>query len=90
MSGEGKVPELDVNALVSASQIAQYAGVHISTVVKWKERGHLPVATDETGQEIRDERGRPLYRLGDAARAENATRQRAEKMARVITRSCAW
>ena len=80
------MPDLDLNALLTAKQAAQYAGVSIPVICKWRERGHLPVATDERGIEIRDERGRPRYRLLDVAKAENATRQRAERMASRITR----
>ena len=54
--------------------------------LKWRERGHLPVATDEQGREIRDKQGRPRYRLLDVAKAENATKRRGEQMARGITR----
>ena len=80
------MPELDVNALLTAKEAAGYAGVSIAVICKWRERGHLPVATDERGNEIRDERGRPRYRLLAVAKAENATRQRAERMASRITR----
>lgn len=80
------MPELDVGALLTAKQAAGYAGVSIPVICKWRERGHLPVATDEQGREIRDERGRPRYRLLDVAKAENATRRRAEKMASRIIR----
>ena len=81
------MPDLDVNALLTAKEAAGYAGVSIAAICKWRERGHLPVATDpRTGNEIRDDRGRPRYRLLDVAKAENATRQRAERMARGIVR----
>ena len=76
------MPDLDVNALLTAKEAAGYAGVTIAVICKWRERGHLPVATDAQGNEIRDERGRPRYRLLDVAKAENATRQRGEQMAR--------
>lgn len=79
--------DLDLHALLPAKEAAEYAGVDISTICKWRERGHLPVATDpETGEEIRDKQGRPRYRLLDVAKAENATKQRGERMARRITR----
>lgn len=83
MPGEAWVdaPLLDVDALLSATQAAVYAGVKVTTICKWRERGYLPVATDEQGSEIRDDRGRPRYRLLAVAIAENATRERAEKMA---------
>jgi len=80
------VPDLDVNALLTAKEAAGYAGVSIAVICKWRERGHLSVATDEQGREIRDERGRPRYRLLDVAKAENATRRRAEQMASRIRR----
>ena len=80
------MPDLDVNALLSATEAAGYAGVSVAVICKWRERGHLPVAIDARGAEIRDKQGRPRYRLLDVAKAENATRQRAERMARRITR----
>lgn len=84
--GAASVPDLDVNALLTAKEAAGYAGVSIAVICKWRERGHLPVARDAQGSEIRDRRGRPRYRLLDVAKAENATRQRAEQMASRITR----
>ena len=80
------MPDLDLNALLTAKEAAGYARVTIPVICKWRERGHLPVATDEHGREIRDDRGRPRYRLLDVAKAENATRQRAERMASRIIR----
>ncbi len=80
------MPDLDVNALLSAKEAAGYAGVSIAAICKWRERGHLPVATDAQGVEIRDDRGRPRYRLLDVAKAENATKQRGDQMARGILR----
>ena len=80
------MPDLDLNALLTAKEAAGYARVSIAVICKWRERGHLPVAVDARGDEIRDERGRPRYRLLDVAKAENATRQRAERMASRIIR----
>ncbi len=77
---------LDVNALLSATEAAHYAGKSVNVIVNWRNRGWLPVATDVNGCEIRDERGRPRYRLLDVAKAENATKRRGEQMARGITR----
>ena len=77
---------LDLNALLSATEAARYAGVSVNVVVNWRNRGLLPVATDAQGKEIRDERGRPRYRLLDVAKAENATKRRGEQMARGIVR----
>ena len=58
----------------------------MNVIVNWRNRGHLPVATDEHGREIRDKQGRPRYRLLDVAKAEHATKRRGEQMARGITR----
>lgn len=90
MPGEAAIlPGIDLNALLSAKEAAGYAGVSIPVICKWRERGHLPVATDARGNEIRDERGRPRYRLLDVAKAENATRRRGIQMASKITRLAA-
>jgi hypothetical protein len=77
---------LDVNALLTASEAACYAGVSVNVIVNWRNRGHLPIATDAQGQEIRDKQGRPRYRLLDVAKAESATKRRGERMASRITR----
>lgn len=79
-------PALDLDALLSATEAASYADVTVNVIVNWRNRGILPVATDEHGAEIRDERGRPRYRLLDVAKAEHGTRQRAQVMARGILR----
>lgn len=90
-------PVLNVNALLTASEAARLAGLldgqarpKVSMIVNWRNRGILPVATDEQGREIRDSRGRPKYRLLDVARAEAATRARAAQMAgRLAARAAA-
>jgi hypothetical protein len=79
------LPGIDLNALLSAKEAAGYAGVSIAAVCKWRERGHLPVATDAEGNEIRDGQGRPRYRLLDVAKAERRTHERARQMAARIT-----
>jgi hypothetical protein len=87
MSGGDPVPDLDMNALLSATEAAGFARVSVNVIVNWRNRGWLPVATDpETGREIRDSRGRPRYRLLAVAKAEARTHQRAQKMASTITR----
>ena len=80
------MPDLDLNALLAAKEAAEYAGVSVAAICKWRERGHLPVAKDEQGREIRDKQGRPRYRLLDVAKAENATKRRGERMASRIIR----
>ena len=77
---------LDLNALLSGTDAATYAGVSVNVIVNWRNRGLLPVASDERGNEIRDSRGRPRYRLLAVAKAENLARQRGERMAKRITR----
>jgi hypothetical protein len=78
--------QLDLDALLTATEAAGYAGVTVAAVCNWRARGLLPAATDENGHEIRDERGRRVYRLLDVAKAENKARQRGEEMARRIRR----
>ena len=68
MAGEA----LDVNAKLTATQAAAYAGVRVQAIVNWRKRGHLPVADH-------DDHGRPRYRLLDVAKAEHATRKRARR-----------
>jgi len=77
---------LDMDALIPASQVARYAGVSTAAVCNWVKRGRLPVAKDEHGNEIRDGRGRGLYRLRDAARVDALTSERALKVSRMIRR----
>lgn len=80
------MPDLDMDALLSATDAALYARVTVNVIVNWRNRGWLPVAADAKGREIRDSRGRPKYRLIDVVKAEARTHQRAVKMAEAITR----
>lgn len=57
---------------ISTAEAAHLAGVKISTIRKWVQRGHLPVAD-------RDLRGRPLFKWIDVAKAEHATRVHAHR-----------
>lgn len=77
---------LDVNALLSATEAATYTGRTVNVIVNWRNRGWLPVARDKDGNEIRDRRGRPKYRLLDVAKAEHGAKLRGEKMARGLRR----
>jgi predicted site-specific integrase-resolvase len=62
---------IDINARLTATQAAHYAGVTVQAIINWRNRGHLcPVAYRN---------GRPLYRLLDVAKAELATRARARR-----------
>ncbi|MER7814069.1 MerR family transcriptional regulator [Streptomyces sp. NPDC096153] len=58
-----------------ARQLLSAGAAHITpaTIRQWVKRGHLTAAG-------LDERRRPLYRLGDVARAELATRARALRL----------
>jgi DNA-binding transcriptional MerR regulator len=71
MSGETLavlMPE-GINTLITSTEAASIAGVTVSTIRTWKERGLISPAG-------LDERNRPLYRLADIAQAERKTRQR--------------
>lgn len=76
---------IDMNALVTASEISRYAGVSLQVVSNWRRRGHLPVATDDQGREL-SRNGQRLYRFGDAAKADSRTSERAQKMAQALIR----
>jgi DNA-binding transcriptional MerR regulator len=61
-----------LNTLVGSADAAKIAGVAVATIWKWKERGLI----EPSGL---DERGRPLYRLLDIAKAERSTREKARR-----------
>lgn len=75
------MPPLDLDELWTVAEAARRAKVSEATVRSWVHRGHLPVAQDDDGQEIRDSRGRPRFRPLDVARAEGATRDHARRPA---------
>ena len=81
-------PQLDMDALLSGTQAAGVARVSVRAVVNWRNRGWLPVAVDERGNEIRDGRGRPRYRLGAVLAAEKMTAERCEVVAPRLARRC--
>ena len=54
------MPDLDLNALLTAKEAAGYAGVTIAAICKWRDRGHLPVATDAQARDPRQARPPPL------------------------------
>lgn len=81
-------PVLDMDALVSGTQAAAVARVTIRVIVNWRNRGWLPVAVDARGNEIRDERGRPRYRLRAVLEAEKLTAARCEVVAPRLARRC--
>lgn len=58
-----------LNTLVNSTEAASIAGVTVTTIRSWKHRGLI----EPSGL---DEKGRPLYRLADIAKAERSTRQR--------------
>lgn len=59
--------DIDIEGLVTPSEAALLAGVDVSTIRKWRERGKIkPQAFDQYR--------RPLYLLIDIAKAEAATR----------------
>jgi len=76
-------PEL-LESLVSTSEAANLAGVKVSAITNWRERGYL-VDTVDGPKRVHlapaglDVRNRPLYRWIDVAKAERATRDRARR-----------
>lgn len=64
--------DLDLDELWDVKTAAGHARVHVMTISKWIERGHLVVAE-------RDNRGRPKFHPLDVARAEARTRERARR-----------
>lgn len=79
-------PVLDMDALLSGTQAAGVARVTVAAIVNWRNRGWLPVATDEHGSQIRDDRGRPRYRLRAVLEAEKLTAARCEVVAPRLAR----
>jgi hypothetical protein len=69
----------DLDALWTVAEAAGHAGVSEATVRSWVFRGHLAVAVNHDGQEIRDAQGRPRFNPLDVARAEFRTRERARR-----------
>lgn len=73
--------DLDPDALITASQLAELAGVTVSAVCNWVSRGYLKPARDERGRVRKDSRGRVLYRLLDGVKAEARTSKAARRAA---------
>ncbi len=69
----------DLDALLTVAEAAEHCRVKPVTIRQWRHRGHLPVAKDTDGNEIRDEQGRPRFWLLDVARAEYKTRAAARR-----------
>jgi hypothetical protein len=65
------LPDLpDLDALLTATEGARYAGVSVQAVVNWRRRGHLEAVQTPDG---------PRYTLLALAKAEHATRKRARR-----------
>ena len=75
------MPDIDPDALLTASQLAAWFEVTVAAVCNWVSRGHLSPAKNSHGRVIKDGNGRPLYRLLDGARAEAATSKAARRAA---------
>jgi hypothetical protein len=77
----GTDPQLDINALLSATEAMKWARVNsVQVITNWHRRGLLPIARDDHGREIRVA-GRPRYRLLDVAKAKRAAELNAARMA---------
>ena len=74
------MPSLDLDALWTVAEAADQMGVSESAIRKWVHRGHLPVARNHDGEEIRDPQGRPRFHPIEVARAEHLTRERARRV----------
>jgi hypothetical protein len=75
------LPPLDLDALWTVADAAQHARLSEATIRSWVHRGHLPVARNHDGQEIRDPQGRPRFWPVDVAKAEAKTRSHARRPA---------
>ena len=61
----------DPYALLTATEAAALAGVHVQAIINWRNRGHLTVTGTKNG--------RPAYTLLDVAKAEHKTRKKARR-----------
>lgn len=71
--------EIPPSGLVSAELAAQIAGVSVSAIRVWKNRGHLDIARDTDGVPFRDEQGRQVFDYMDVIKAEFKTRKAARR-----------
>ena len=76
---------LELDELWTVEKAAEHAGVKPVTIRSWVHRGHLPVARNHDGDEIRDPQGRPRFWPVDVARAEHRTRLRARRISVRVT-----
>jgi hypothetical protein len=74
--------DLDVMALLTATQAALKCRVSVDLICKWRDRGHLPIAVDDDGEPILDARGKNMYRLLEVAKTDAKMAARREAMVR--------
>lgn len=68
LGGRLQAPD-GLHTLVNTTEAARIAGVTVAAISKWRERGLIkPTGLDQDN--------RPLYRILDIAKAEQATRRR--------------
>jgi DNA-binding transcriptional MerR regulator len=75
------VSQIDPDALITASQLAQLCNVTVAAVCNWRSRGYLKPATDSRGRIMKDAQGRVQYRLLDGMKAEAMTSKAARRVA---------
>lgn len=75
----GRDIEIPASGLVNAHLAARMVGVTVSAIRVWKNRGHLDVARDTDGVELRDEQGRQLFDYMAVIEAEYKLRKRARR-----------
>jgi hypothetical protein len=81
--GGGLVTDHDIeippSGLINADLAALIAGVKVTTIRVWKNRGRLDIARDTDGRPFRDNQGRQLFNYMDVIEAEYETRERARR-----------
>ncbi len=69
----------DLPALLTTEQAARLCRVKPGTIRQWVYRGHLDYARDADGEPLTNAEGVRLFDQMDVARAEHATRGRANR-----------
>lgn len=76
----------DLPALLTTAQAAALCRVKPGTIRLWVHRRHLDYARDAAGDPLVDDDGLRLFRQLDVARAEHATRERANRDLHLLVR----
>ena len=80
LTAAATMADLDVHALLTATEAAAYAGVTVQAIINWRTRGYINQHGErEHLQPAGTKSGRPAYRLLDLAIADRATGKRARR-----------